>query len=102
MLSSPIFISAEKGIGLEELKEKIWETLGFVNVFLVRTDEEPSFNNPIVMKKGQTLALVAEKIGSEFAKNKRKAKIWGTGAKFPGQEVSLSTKIQEGMQVRFI
>ena len=95
-------ISAEKGVGLEELKKIIWEKLEFVNVFLVRPSDVPDFNHPIVMKKGQTLTSVAEKIGSDFAQDKKKAKIWGTGAKFAGQEVSLSTKVAEGMQVRFI
>lgn len=97
-----LFISAEKGNGLEELKEKIWETLEFVNVYLVRPDQDPSFDNPIVMKNGQTLYDVATKIGSEFAEGKSRAKIWGAGAKFSGQEVSLSIQIQEGMQIRFI
>lgn len=95
-------ISAEKGIGLEELKKLIWEKLEFVSIFLVRPRDVPDFNHPIVMKKDQTLIDVAEKIGSDFAQDKKKAKIWETGAKFAGQEVSLSTKIAEGMQVRFI
>jgi ribosome-interacting GTPase 1 len=54
------------------------------------------------MKQGQTLQDAAIKISEEFAEDKTKARIWGNGAKFPGQEVSLSTKVQEGMQVRFI
>ena len=45
---------------------------------------------------------VAKKIGTEFAQTKTKAKIWGGGAKFPAQEVSLKTKIKEGMMIRFL
>lgn len=97
-----LFISAEKGICLEKLKEKIWETLEFITVYLVRQDEEPSENNPIVVKKGKTLIDIAEEIGTEFAENKKRAKIWGPVAKFPGQEVSLSTTALDGMQVRFV
>ncbi|OGM72128.1 hypothetical protein A3H19_05555, partial [Candidatus Woesebacteria bacterium RIFCSPLOWO2_12_FULL_39_9] len=100
--SRVLTISAEKGIRLEELKEKIWEILGFVRVYLVRSAQEPDFNHPLVVKKGMTLSRVANKIGTEFAEDKKRAKIWGPGAKFPGQEVSLSTQIQERMQVRFI
>ncbi|OGM18892.1 hypothetical protein A2686_05175 [Candidatus Woesebacteria bacterium RIFCSPHIGHO2_01_FULL_38_10] len=97
-----IAISSEKGIGLSELKKKIWDTLAFTRVYLVRSDEEPTFNNPIIMHKGETLKDVAKKIGAEFSQVKKRAKIWGTGAKFPGQEVSISTYVQEEMQVRFI
>ncbi|MBN1168525.1 50S ribosome-binding GTPase [Candidatus Woesebacteria bacterium] len=95
-------ISAEKGKGLDKLKEKIYKDLKFLRVFLVRTDEKPSYSNPIVMKEGDTLKDVAIKIGEDFAEEHERAKIWESGAKFPGQEVSLTTEVLEGMQVRFI
>ncbi len=97
-----MFISADKEIGLDELKEKIWEKLGFVQVFLVNTNEEPNFESPVIMKLGQTLKDLAEKIGSDFAGDKKFARIWGEGAIFPAQEVSLETKVQDRMQVRFL
>lgn len=95
-------ISAEKGLGLEELKERIWEALKLVKIYLVRPDDKPNLNNPIIMKAGQTLKDVAESIGSEFAENKKLAKIWGPGAHYPGQEVSLNLPVREGLQIRFI
>ncbi|KKQ45615.1 MAG: GTP-binding protein [Candidatus Woesebacteria bacterium GW2011_GWA1_37_8] len=100
--NNALLISAEKNIGIEELKEKIWKTLAFIRVYLVRNDEEPNLNNPLVTTKNKTLFDIALEIGSEFAEDKTRAKIWGTGAKFPGQEVSLSAKAQDGMQIRFI
>ena len=96
------YISAVKDYGLDHLKERIWETLGFINVYLVRLDEEPNFNSPIVMKKGASLFEVAQKIGPDFAEERTHAKIWAIGSKFPGQEVSLSLQALDGMQVRFI
>lgn len=95
-------VSAEKAIGLTELKEKIWNALGFVRIYLVRSDDEPNFNDPMIMKRGQSLYDVAKLIGTEFAQDKKSAKIWGSSAKFPGQEVSLNTKVSDGLQVRFI
>ena len=97
-----INISAEKSINIEILKEEIWNNLKYVRVYLVKRDEKPSKNNPIIMNEGDNLITVAGKIGEEFAEDKTRAKIWGTGAKFKGQEVSLSTKVAEGMQVRFV
>lgn len=95
-------ISAAKGIGLERLKEQIWEKLSLVRIYLVHPGEEPSFQNPILVKKGQSLKDVCLKIGEDFATDKKSAKIWGTGARFPGQEVSLSSLVAEGMQIRFV
>ena len=64
--------------------------------------EEPSFNNPIIIKKGSTLEDLAKKIGNNFADLKKGAKIWGNGSKFAGQEVSLNLEVKDGMQIRFV
>ena len=95
-------ISAQEGEGLEELKEEIWNQLALVTIYLVRPDGEPSMNNPMIMKKGDTLKHVAEKIGTDFGENKRLAKIWGGSAHYPGQEVPLTKEAEEGLMVRFI
>jgi len=97
-----LVISAEKDNNLGKLKDLIWEKLDFVRVYLVRPGEAPSNDNPVIMNVGQSLSDVATMVGKEFAEDKTKAKIWGTGAKHPGQEVSLKKKIDEGMQVRFV
>lgn len=97
-----ITISAEKGSGIKKLKEVIWEKLGFVTVYLIKQGGEVNFDNPIVVKRSYTLKDVGEKIGSEFLEGRTRAKIWGRGSKFPSQEVSLKTKVQDGMQVRFV
>ena len=97
-----IYVSAKTRTGLSKLREEIWNKLKFVKVYLVRGEEKPSKNNPLIMKSGQTLGQVAEKIGNEFVEDKIGAKIWGPGSKFPGQKVSLKTAVVEGMQVRFI
>jgi ribosome-interacting GTPase 1 len=86
---------------LDKLKEEIWKSLDFVTVYLVRPQQNPSYDNPIVMIGGQSLKEVMEKLGSDFAENKKGAIIWGSAAKFPAQEVSLDTKVAEAMQVRF-
>jgi len=95
-------ISAEKDINLVKIREEIWKQLKFTRVYLVKRDEKPSNNSPIIMRVGDKLSDVAKNIGEEFYEGKTRAKIWGTGAKFSGQEVSLSTKVAEGMQVRFV
>lgn len=95
-------ISADKAEGVDELINEIWKALKFITVYLVKPDEEINHGSPIIMKEGETLRDVAEKIGPDFAATKKIVKIWGTGAKFPGQEVSFDTKVLDGMQVRFI
>lgn len=95
-------ISAEKGVNLEIFKDRIWEALNFTQIFLVGENEEPSNDHPMIVKRGALLKDIALKIGTNFAENKKAARIWGSKAKFPGQEVSLQTKTEEDMQVRFV
>lgn len=97
-----IYLSAQTGEGIKEFKDTLWNELKFVRVYLVKQDEKPNLDHPIIMKEGDILYDVMEKIGEGFAKDKKTAKIWGVGAKFAGQKVSLSTKVAEGMQVRFL
>jgi len=96
-----IGISADKNEGIDELISAMWQKLKFVTVYLVKPDMEPDFSDPIVMKSGDTLKDVAEKIGTDFAASKKLVKIWGTGAKFPEQEVSFDTEVQDKMQIRY-
>jgi ribosome-interacting GTPase 1 len=95
-------ISADRGEGIPELIDAIWKALKFVTVYLVKPDEDLENGKPIVMREGETLKDVALKIGPDFAESKKIVKIWETGAKFPGQEVSFDTKVLEGMKIRFV
>ncbi|HLE48641.1 MAG TPA: GTPase [Patescibacteria group bacterium] len=95
-------VSAQMGIGIEELKDEVLKTLGLIRIYLIKHDDEPGDDQPMVVKNGYDLGKILEKIGEEFSENIIKAKIWGTGSKFPGQEVSLKTKVEDGMKIRFI
>lgn len=95
-------ISADKMEGIDDLIETIWKTLKFVTVYLVKPDENLNRADPMVTTNASTLRDIAYRIGPDFAESKKLVKIWGTGAKFPGQEVSFDTKVQEGMKIRFI
>lgn len=97
-----IYFSAQENIGINELINSIWKALKFITVYLVKPDADPDSSNPIIMKQGQTLQDLAVKIGTDFAETKKLAKIWGSAARFPGQEVSLTTPIKEGMMIRFL
>ncbi|MCX6705332.1 MAG: 50S ribosome-binding GTPase [Candidatus Woesebacteria bacterium] len=95
-------ISADRGDGIPELINEMWKALKFVTVYLVKPDENLEEGNPIVMRLGETLKDVAEKIGPDFAESKKLVKIWGPGAKFPGQEVSFETEVLEDMKIQFV
>jgi hypothetical protein len=97
-----VAISASKNEGIDNLINELWKALKFVTVYLVKPDENIEKGSPIIMKSGETLKDVSIKIGPDFAERVKLVKIWGAGAKFPGQEVSFSTEVLENMRIRFI
>lgn len=100
--SEALPISAKTGFGLNELKEAIWDKLQLVRIFLKKPGRDVDYDEPIIMHRGNTLQDTLAKLGPEAAEGKKEAKIWGKGARFPGQTVSLSTHVQDAMEVMFI
>ncbi|MBI4058618.1 50S ribosome-binding GTPase [Candidatus Microgenomates bacterium] len=94
-------ISALFQEGLEELKEAIWHKLHFVRVYLAK-DGQVDRDEALIMREGQNLIDVAQKIGQEFSQRVKGVKISGPGSKFAGQRVPLRTKIVEGMEITFV
>jgi len=89
-----LMISAEKEIGLEELKKKIWENLKLMRVYLKKKGQEPDFNSPLILKEGQKIKDVVAKIFPE-EKEIKQILLWGPSAHFPAQQVSLSHQLQD-------
>ncbi len=79
-----IRISALKGTNIDRLKEKIWDSLGLMRVYLKKIGKQPDMKEPLIVKRGSSVRDVCSKIHKEFAQNFRFARIWGSG-KFPGQ-----------------
>ena len=98
----PVFISAEKGIGLEEFKEEVWKGLGLVRVYLRRERAgEADRKEPLIVKRTQTLNEVLKRISNEMRDDVSRAYIWGKNARFPGQEVSFKFPVFDEMEVWF-
>ena len=104
-------ISAERGLGLESLREKMWEVLGLVRVYLRDPRGHPRSHSvfggrldleQVIVHTEETLGGVLGKLGPDASIGKTEARIWGPGARFPGQIVSLGTKVQDRMEVTFV
>jgi len=86
-------IAAEKGIGLEVLKEELYDALKFIRIYMKPQGMEADMVEPLVIKDGSDVGMICDSIHRDFRKNFRYAQIWGRSARFPGQIVGLDHKV---------
>lgn len=88
-------ISAATGYGMEDLKQTLYDTIQMIRIYLKPQGKEADMEEPLIVKKGNTVGDVCEVIHRDFKKNFRYAMIWGRSAKFPGQTVGLDHVVQD-------
>jgi hypothetical protein len=93
--SPPIMLSAHAGYHTEELKDAIYDCLGFIRVYLKPYGEDADLEEPLIIRKGSTVEDVCTKLHRDFVQKFRYARIWGKSVKHPGQRVGLSHRITD-------
>jgi len=86
-------IAAEKGIGLDKLREEIYNALKFIRIYMKPQGKEADMVEPLVIKDGSDIGMICDSIHRDFRKNFRYAQIWGKSARFPGQIVGLDHRV---------
>ncbi|MEM2896692.1 MAG: TGS domain-containing protein [Candidatus Bathyarchaeia archaeon] len=83
-------------LDLNELGKSLFNMLGIARVYTKNPKSKEVSKNPIVMKRGSTVADVARRIHSDFVEFFNYAKVWGKSAKFPGEKVGMEHLIEDG------
>jgi len=83
-----ILISCENGLGIKELKEKIFRTMNVIRIY-TKEPGKPKSNIPIVLPQGSTVKDVAESILKGFSQKVRETRLTGPSSKFSNQKVGL-------------
>lgn len=89
-----IIINTKEEEGIEELKEKIFQSFNKIRVFTKEPGKEKS-NKPIILSPNATVKDIAEKILKGFSHLVKETRIWGPSSKFPGQKIGLSHKLKD-------
>lgn len=92
-----VVISAEQNIGIDELREKIYQKLDLIRVYLKEVGKKPDMDVPLIIFRNCKIRDICEKLHKDFVTNFRFARIWGKSAKFDGQIFHKMDKIlQDG------
>jgi len=88
-------ISSTQGYGLDELQKAIFQALDIIRVYTKVPGQKADLTEPVILKKGSTVADVAEAVHKDFLEKLKYAQVWGSG-KFDGQRVRRGHVIQDG------
>ncbi|MDF2957553.1 MAG: Ribosome-interacting GTPase RBG1 [Candidatus Alkanophagales archaeon MCA70_species_1] len=100
-IENAIYISAKERTNLETLRNAIFDTLGFIRVYLKPPGGEPS-KEPMILRRGATVEDVCRKIHNDVARKFKYARVWGRSVKYDGQHVGLSHELCDGDVVTII
>jgi len=93
-------LTSWQGQGIEELKEKIFQSFEICRIYLKEPGKEPT-DKPLIIKPDSTVLDVANKISHQLAKTIKEVHIWGPSSKFPNQRVGLSHIVKDKDIIEF-
>ncbi|MDB9722168.1 GTP-binding protein [Nitrosopumilus sp.] len=88
--SNVIEVSANSDINIEILKEKIYEKLKFIRIYMKPKGEEADFKEPFIAREGDTVEDICNKMHRRLKRQFRYGLVWGKSVKFGGQRVGLT------------
>ncbi|HVP25044.1 MAG TPA: GTP-binding protein [Methanomicrobiales archaeon] len=98
----PLMISAASGYHMEELKDAIFDHLGFIRAYMKPQGEDADLEEPMILRRNATVEDVCRKLHREFVEKFRYARIWGEFVKHAGQRVGLHYKVHDGDLISII
>jgi small GTP-binding protein len=101
-LMEPEMISAHTGYRMGEIKDRMYDTLGFMRVYLKPQSEAADLEVPLIIRQGSSVEDVCRKLHRDFVDRFRYARVWGHSVKHPGQRVGLTHRFKEGDLVTII
>ena len=87
-------ISAERGDGLPELREKLFTLLNVMRIYTKQPGKPADTGSPFTCPVGSTVAELAGCVHNELEETVKSARVWGSGA-FDGQTVGRDHVLRE-------
>ena len=92
-----LLVSAETGLGLDELGAWLWRSLGLVRVYTKAPGKPAERERPFTLRSGeQTVADAAQLVHRDLAKTLRFARVWGPSVVADGQHVGRDHRLADG------
>ncbi|KAG2478204.1 MAG: GTP-binding protein [Nitrosopumilales archaeon] len=90
-----IQVSADSGINVDALKDKIYDKLKFIRIYMRPKGGETDFKEPLIARKDSTIGSICDQLHRRMRKQFRYALVWGKSVKFGGQRVGINHVLQD-------
>ncbi|MFB6079913.1 MAG: OBG GTPase family GTP-binding protein [Haloferacaceae archaeon] len=97
-----VFISATERKGLDAFKERIWDELGLVRIYMDKPGRGVDYDEPLVVREGDTVDDALEKLGGSFVERFRFARVTGPSAKHDEQQVGRDHELEDEDVLRIV
>ena len=90
-----VAISAKEGIDLDKLSDMIFSGLKFIRVFMKPVGKKADYDEPLILKQGNTVEDACRKLHRDFKEKFRYAIVSGPSAKHVVQKVGLDHVLKD-------
>ena len=97
-----VFISAEAEKGLDALRDRIWDELGLIRIYMDKPGRGVDYDEPLILTAGDTVGDACEKIGGRFDDRFRFARVSGESAAHEDQQVGRDHELADEDVLRLI
>ncbi|HII51823.1 MAG TPA: GTP-binding protein [Halobacteriales archaeon] len=97
-----LHISAKEELGIVEFKDAIWDSLGFIRIYMDKPGRGPDYEEPLILQKGATVKDACHELGGDFLATFRFARITGPSAKHDDQIVGIDHELLEEDVLRLV
>jgi hypothetical protein len=95
-------ISADTNLNIDILKEKIYQKLDFIRVFMRPKGKKTDYEKPMIVKNSASVLDVCDKVHRKMRYALRYTKIWGKSVKYDGQKVGISHHLMDEDVITFV
>jgi ribosome-interacting GTPase 1 len=88
-------ISADTNLNIDQLKERIYEKLDLIRVFMHPKGEETDYEKPMILKNNASVLDICNKVHREMKNALRYAQVSGRSVKYSGQKVGISHRLMD-------
>ncbi|TAJ75245.1 MAG: TGS domain-containing protein, partial [Gallionellaceae bacterium] len=90
-----VLVSADSEVNIEELKEKIYQKLRFIRIYMRPKGGQTDYKEPLITRKDSRIADVCNKLHRNLRKEFRYGLVWGKSVKFGGQRVGINHVLED-------